>query len=67
LLEGSETAETATGPEKQKMRSFAKTFTDRQIAEVLSFIRNSWGNSASPATLREVALLRRTLEKLQSQ
>jgi len=35
----------------------------RQIAEVLSFIRNSWGNAASPVTTREVSLLRSALQK----
>ena len=39
LLEGSKTAQTSLGPEPQEMPSFAKTFSDRQIAEVLSFIR----------------------------
>jgi mono/diheme cytochrome c family protein len=62
LLEGSKTAETKEGPEAQKMPSFAEKFSDRQIAEVLSFIRNSWGNQASPVTTREVSLLRNTLQ-----
>ncbi|MGR8979321.1 MAG: c-type cytochrome [Gammaproteobacteria bacterium] len=61
LLEGGETARTITGPEPQRMPSFAKKFTNRQIAEVLSFIRNSWGNLASPVTKREVSLLRSQL------
>jgi mono/diheme cytochrome c family protein len=63
LLEGSKTARTSLGPEPQKMPSFAKTFSDRQIAEVLSFIRNSWGNDASSVTTRAVSLLRSALQK----
>jgi mono/diheme cytochrome c family protein len=63
LLEGSKTAQTSLGPEPQKMPSVAKTFTDRQIAEVLSFIRNSWGNDASPVTTRQVSSLRSALQK----
>jgi mono/diheme cytochrome c family protein len=63
LLEGSKTAQTKEGPTTQEMPAFAGKFSDRQIAEVLSFIRNSWGNKAPPATLREVSLLRRALQK----
>jgi alcohol dehydrogenase (quinone), cytochrome c subunit len=63
LLEGSSTAETMSEPKAQKMPSFAKKLTDQQIAEVLSFVRNSWGNHASPVTIREVSLLRKVLHK----
>lgn len=63
LLEGSKTAQTREGPKPQEMPAFAKKFSDLQIAEVLSFIRNSWGNKASPVTPREVSSLRRRLQK----
>lgn len=63
LLEGSKTAQTQRGQKPQKMPSFAEKFSDQQIAEVLSFIRNSWGNMASPVTAREVSLLRSALQK----
>jgi mono/diheme cytochrome c family protein len=62
LLEGSKTAQTKLGPKPQEMPSFAKKFTDRQIAEVLSFICNSWGNMAPPVTMRQVSSLRRALQ-----
>jgi len=63
LLEGSKTAQTKKGPKPQEMPVFAEKFSDRQIAEVLSFIRNSWGNKAPPVTLREVSSLRHALQK----
>ncbi|MEC4748890.1 cytochrome c [Methylomicrobium sp. Wu6] len=63
LLEGGKTAEKGAGLKPHKMPSFAKKFTDRQIAEVLSFIRNTWGNTASPVTERQVASLRSALRK----
>jgi mono/diheme cytochrome c family protein len=63
LLEGGKTAETKTSLKPHEMPSFAAKFTDRQIAEVLSFIRNSWGNAASPVTARQVASLRSALQK----
>ena len=62
LLEGSKTAQTREGSEPQEMPRFAEKFSDRQIAEVLSFIRNSWGNAASPVTTREVLTLRHALQ-----
>jgi len=61
LLEGSITAQTKAGPEPQEMPAFAGKFSDRQIADVLSFIRTSWGNEAARVTPREVALLRNAL------
>lgn len=63
VLEGSKTAQTKAGPKPQEMPAFAGKFSDRQIADVLSFIRNSWGNKASPVTPREVSWLRRALQK----
>ena len=63
LLEGSKTAQTRGEPEPQKMPAFEKKFSERQVAEVLSFIRNSWGNEASPVTVREVSSLRHALHK----
>ncbi len=65
LLEGSKTAQTSMGPKPQEMASFAKKFSDRQIAEVLSFIRTSWGNEATPVTTRQVSSLRTALQKKQ--
>lgn len=64
LLEGSATAKTRSEPTPQKMPSFAKKLTDQQIAEVLSFVRNSWGNNASPVKARQVSLLRKALLKV---
>lgn len=63
LLEGSKTAQTRGGPKPQEMPSFAEKLSNQQIAEVLSFIRNSWGNAASPVTTREVSSLRSALQK----
>ena len=35
-----------------------KTLTDQQIADVLTYVRNSFGNKASPVTLTEVKAIR---------
>lgn len=63
LLEGSKTAQTPKGPTPIKMPSFAEKLSDRQIAEVLSFIRSSWGNQASAVTSGDVSSLRSTLRR----
>ncbi len=63
VLEGGKTAQTKKGPKPEEMPAFAKKLSDRQIAEVLSFIRNSWGNKASPVTTRQASSLRRALQK----
>ncbi len=62
LLKGSKTAQTKAGPKPQEMPAFAGKFSDRQIADVLSFIRTSWGNEAVRVTPREVSLLRNALQ-----
>lgn len=63
MLEGGKTAQTKSGPKPEEMPGFADKFTDQQIAEVLSFVRNSWGNNASRVTARQVSLLRKALQK----
>jgi mono/diheme cytochrome c family protein len=63
VIEGANTPITRTSLESHEMPSFARKLTDRQIAEVLSFIRNSWGNAASPVTARQVASMRSALQK----
>ncbi|MGZ5050772.1 MAG: c-type cytochrome [Methylobacter sp.] len=62
LLKGSKTARTRAGGKSQEMPSFAEKFSDRQIADVLSFIRNSWGNLAPRVAPRDVTKLRRELQ-----
>ncbi|MGD0958412.1 MAG: cytochrome c [Methylomonas sp.] len=62
LLEGGKTAQTAAIQKSHEMPGFAKKLSDQQIAEVLSFIRHSWGNEASPVTTRQVASLRSKLK-----
>lgn len=54
---------TKNGPEPKEMPSYAKKFTDREIADVLTFIRNSWGNKAPAVTPRDVSSVRKMLEK----
>lgn len=62
ILAGSRTAPTATRPTALSMPSFAWKLTDRQIADVATYVRNSWGNQAPPVTAGKVADMRRRLD-----
>ncbi|WP_138470724.1 cytochrome c [Poseidonocella sp. HB161398] len=61
LLTGARAAHTGVLPTGAGMPSFAWKMNDAQIAEVLDFIRNSWGNSAAPVKVEDVASLREAL------
>ena len=63
VLEGGKGPLTENGPKPKEMPGFAKKFTDREIADVLTFVRNSWGNTAPPVTPRDVSSLRKVLQK----
>ena len=41
------------------MPGFAARLSDEEIAAILTYIRSSWGNSASPVTVRDVNAVRR--------
>ncbi|SFN62884.1 Cytochrome c, mono-and diheme variants [Nitrosospira briensis] len=61
MLEGGKGPLTKNGPKPEKMPGYAKKFSDREIADVLTFIRNSWGNKAPAVTPRDVSRLRKAL------
>jgi mono/diheme cytochrome c family protein len=63
LVEGGGSPHTEDGPEPRKMPSFAGKLNDREMAHVLSFVRNSWGNAASPVTANDVSSVRAALHK----
>ena len=58
LLNGTRTAITPAHPQPDVMPAMAATLDDRQTADVLSYIRNSWGNAASQVSPRQVAAVR---------
>jgi alcohol dehydrogenase (quinone), cytochrome c subunit len=59
VLLGSETARTSTTPAQFAMPAFAWRLTDQDAADIISFIRSSWGNDAKPIEAAKVAALRR--------
>jgi mono/diheme cytochrome c family protein len=60
-LEGARTVSTAGEPTGPGMPSFAWKLGDREIAAVLTYVRNSWGLAAPAVTTDEVAAARRSL------
>jgi hypothetical protein len=43
------------------MQPWDKTLTDQKIADVLTYERSEWGNSASPVTAEQISALRKEL------
>jgi mono/diheme cytochrome c family protein len=63
LVEGGNSPATKSGPPHQTMPAFTGVLTDVQIAQVLTYIRASWGNDARPVTANDVTALRSKLHK----
>ncbi len=59
-LTGWKTAETAAYPRVYTMPAFSR-LTDREVAEILSFVRESWGNKTEPITAFRVRQARAEL------
>lgn len=60
-LTGWKTAQTETHPRVYTMPGFAR-LADPEIAEILSFVRSSWGNHGSPISAAQVRQLRAQLK-----
>jgi mono/diheme cytochrome c family protein len=58
ILAGSEVGATASRPSPLAMPSFAWKLTDGEIADVATYIRNSWGNQADAVSASKVRDLR---------
>ncbi len=54
VLDGGFGPSTAANPQPYGMPPFGHTLSDREIAAVLSYVRNSWGNAAAAVSEREV-------------
>jgi mono/diheme cytochrome c family protein len=59
ILDGAETVTTPRAPNGGSMPAYAAKMSDQQIADVTTFIRNSWGNAAPAVTAAQVAKARR--------
>ena len=58
VLDGNTLPATATAPSTFSMPGFAWRLSDQQVAEVVNFIRSSWGNQAEAVDAGQVKALR---------
>jgi mono/diheme cytochrome c family protein len=54
-------------PDPYRMPQFRLQHSDEEIADVVTFIRNGWGNQAPAVTATEVAKLRKTTDPTSDQ
>jgi alcohol dehydrogenase (quinone), cytochrome c subunit len=54
-------------PDAYRMPQFRQQLSDQDIAEVVTFIRNGWGNQAPAVTAAQVAKLRKTTDPTSDQ
>ncbi len=62
ILAGVRTGPSPTRLSPLSMPSFAWKLSDQEIADVSTYIRNSWGNRAAPVSAGQVARMRRRLD-----
>lgn len=58
VLAGAQAVTTKSAPTEPSMPSFAWKLNDGQVVDLLTYVRNSWGNRASPVTSDDVAKVR---------
>jgi mono/diheme cytochrome c family protein len=61
VLRGARSVGTDQAPTAPAMPAFAWLLTDDQVAAVLTYVRNSWGNAAAPVSARTVSKSRHDL------
>lgn len=62
VLAGSRGVDTDARPTAPAMPSFAGKLSDEQIAAVLTYVRNSWGNAAEPVKADQVKQMKQDLK-----
>jgi mono/diheme cytochrome c family protein len=67
VLNGSNPLVVKGTPDSYRMPQFRLQYSDQEIADVVTFIRNGWGNSAPVVTAAEVAELRKTTDPTSDQ
>ncbi len=67
VLNGSNPLVVKGTPDAYRMPQFRQQLSDQQIAEVVTFIRNGWGNQAPAITAADVAKLRKSTDPTSDQ
>jgi mono/diheme cytochrome c family protein len=62
VLAGTQAAQTARAPTAPAMPSFAWRLDDAQVADLLTYVRNSWGNAAGAVPRAAVTRSRAALQ-----
>jgi mono/diheme cytochrome c family protein len=62
VLEGSRTPRTAATPAQFTMPGFAWRLSDQDVADIVNFVRTSWGNQASATTVDAVSRTRSSVQ-----
>jgi mono/diheme cytochrome c family protein len=63
VLAGTQSANTKYAPTQPAMPSFAWRLDDQEVADVLTYVRSSWGNGAAPVSSGAVAQVRGGLSR----
>lgn len=63
ILQGGQRAVTSDMPTGLTMPDFGWRLSDQQVADVATFIRQGWGNNATPVTLSQVTDIRKLTPK----
>ncbi|WP_179401006.1 c-type cytochrome [Burkholderia guangdongensis] len=61
VLEGAALQGTLTAPSTFTMPAFGWRLSDEDVADVVTFVRTSWGNAGAPVTAAQVAKIRKTV------
>jgi mono/diheme cytochrome c family protein len=59
ILDGAQTVTTPRAPNTGQMPAYARQFSDKEVADVTTYIRNSFGNSAPAVSAEQVKKARR--------
>jgi mono/diheme cytochrome c family protein len=63
ILVGSASPATAGAPSRLGMPGFAPRLSDADVAKLATFVRQSWGNDASPVTVGSVEAIRNSIPR----
>jgi len=63
ILDGARVAKTGSKPTGLAMPAFGGKLTDRDVAELATFLRNSWGNEAGAVSVSQVSKVRASVAK----
>lgn len=67
ILVGSVSPATAGAPSRLGMPGFASRLSDDEVARLASFVRQSWGNNASPVMIGSVKAIRESIASVPTQ